>query len=63
MYISQNCRIQYDLLLVMPSDHLINKKFCEIIEQTIKNEIHDKWIIFGVEPNMPSMVMWTNKEY
>ena len=56
MYISAKLSNPNDLLLVMPSDHLIspNKKFCEIIEQTILNKIYDKWVIFGVEPNMPS---------
>lgn len=56
MYISAKLSNPNDFLLVMPSDHLIgpDNKFCEIIEETIKNKIFNKWIIFGVEPNMPS---------
>ena len=56
MYISAQLSNPHDFLLVMPSDHLIgpNRKFCEIIEQTIKIKIYNKWIIFGVEPNTPS---------
>ena len=44
MYISAKLSNPNDLLLVMPSDHLISptKKFCEIIEQTLLNKIYDK---------------------
>ena len=65
MYISAQLSNPNDFLLVMPSDHLIspNKKFCEIIEQTIKNKIHNKWIIFGVRTKYAINWLWllTNK--
>lgn len=56
MYISARLSNPKDFLLVMPSDHLMgpNDKFCEMIEQTIKHRIYDKWVIFGVEPKIAS---------
>ena len=47
--------IQDGPLLVLPSDHYINnsKKFIALIKDTIKNNIKDKLICFGIEPTSP----------
>ncbi len=43
------------LLLVLPSDHLINneKRFCEIISNAIPLANEDKLITFGIKPSKP----------
>ena len=47
--------IQDGPLLVLPSDHYINnsKKFITLIKDTIKNNIKNKLICFGIEPTSP----------
>jgi len=44
-------------LLILPSDHYIknNNQFIKLIKQTIKNQINDKLICFGIKPLGPEI--------